>query len=68
MSFIQEKTFHGLGEYSSLEAVELGSKGNFAQEVFCFPHATIWELVLQSVRRGNIETGHDWLGGQGFPS
>ena len=25
------------------------------------------EWVLSSIRRGNVETGHDWLGGQGFP-
>ena len=24
------------------------------------------ELVLQSVRKGNMETGHDWLGGWDF--
>ena len=24
------------------------------------------ERVLQSIRRGNMETGHDWLGGQDF--
>ena len=27
-----------------------------------------WARVsLQSIRRGNVETGHEWLGGQGFP-
>ena len=25
------------------------------------------EWVLSSIRRGNVEIGHDWLGCQGFP-
>lgn len=25
------------------------------------------DRVLQNIRSSNMETGHDWLGGQGFP-
>lgn len=44
--------FHGLGESSASGAV--------AQDLG-------QERVLHSIRRGNVEIGHDGLGGGGFP-
>lgn len=51
MCFIQGKTIHGLGEYSASQAMENCSQG-------------IWG---KTIRRGNAETGYDWLGCQEFP-
>ena len=55
MSFLPGKTTHELGECSVSQAVEtlLRDLGK--------------EGVLWSVRRGNWQTGQEWLGGLGFP-
>ena len=52
MSFIQEKTIHGLGEYRASQTVEHPSRGILGESEF-----------YRVVRGGNMETGHDWLGG-----
>lgn len=48
-------TIHRLGEHGASQAVEHSSRGMFGQE-----------QVLQCLK-SNEETGHEWLGGQGFP-
>lgn len=55
MSFIQaETTVDGEAEFlTSSETLFPGDLGK--------------ERISQSIRRGNVETGHDWLGGGGFP-
>lgn len=52
---LQGKTIHGLGEYSASQAVGYFSRGILGKRKF------------YSVRRGSMETGHDWLGGWEFP-
>ena len=54
MSFIQGgKNIHGLGKYSALVEHSLRDLGQ--------------EWGLYSIRSGNVEMGHDCLGGQRFP-
>jgi len=48
MSFIQEKTIHGLGEYRASQTVEHPSRGILGESEF-----------YRVVRGGNMETGHD---------
>lgn len=42
---------------SASQAVEHSSGGMISERMG----------VIRSIGRGNVETGHDWLGSQGFP-
>lgn len=58
MSYIQEKTVHGLGRGGGVrrinsEVVVHPSRGNLSLSK---------EQVVWSIRSGNLETGHDWSG------
>ena len=54
MSFIQEKTIHRWGSKVPYRTGALFQK-DFGKSEY-----------IESIRKGNAETGHDWLGGQGF--
>lgn len=50
MSFITEKTMHGLGDYSASQTVEH------------FPKDFSQEHVLENIGRGGTQIQHDWPG------